>query len=287
MQVEDAIRSGLAQLPPCSIPVKSVRLHGRNLFAMYLAELEDGRRLAVKQTQSLGMALTEGRGLAALRATGARAPEVYGSFQEGGHAFLCMQFVDGAFRGDRREDLMASLGRLYGATHDRFGWEEDNYVGSLEQRNGFFDEFTEYWWRTRLLPQLDLAVRSGRLAVGDRDQTESALVRCAGEWQLNRFRPRLIHGDLWGGNIVAGEDGFHLVDPAVSYGNPEQDLAMLELFGSPLPPGDIQTLAQRFGAGSAFPERVAFWQFYPLLVHVNLFGGSYLHSFRRALSLYA
>ena len=254
---------------------------------MFVVDLMDGSRVAVKHTQSLNMARTEANGLLALRAAGARSPEVFGTLEEQGHAFLCMQFVDGAAPGNRRDDLLTSLGHLYKKGADRFGWEEDNYIGSLEQPNGLFDTFAEYWWTTRLLPQLDLAVRSGRLAVGDRDLAQRIVARVTGEWQLNRCVPRLIHGDLWGGNIVSGAEGFYLVDPSVSYGNPEQDLAMLDLFGSPLPQTDVQSLAEKYGVGSGFKERVHFWQVYPLLVHVNLFGGSYVQSVRRALSFYA
>ena len=74
-----------------------------------------------------------------------------------------------------------------------------------------------------------------------------------------------------------------LIDPAVYAGHREIDLAMMRLFGgfgervfaayedaSPLAPG----------AG----DRVPLYQLYPLMVHVNLFGGSYVDSVRRALS---
>jgi fructosamine-3-kinase len=74
-----------------------------------------------------------------------------------------------------------------------------------------------------------------------------------------------------------------LIDPAVYGGHREIDLAMMRLFGGfgervfsayrdawPLAPG----------AG----ERISLYQLYPLLVHVNLFGGSYVASVKRALS---
>jgi fructosamine-3-kinase len=58
----------------------------------------------------------------------------------------------------------------------------------------------------------------------------------------------LLHGDLWTGNLLV-KDGklAALIDPACYHGDPEVDLAMLCLFGSPdeafwqaygpLPPG--------------------------------------------------
>ena len=77
-----------------------------------------------------------------------------------------------------------------------------------------------------------------------------------------------------------------LIDPAVHGGHREMDLAMMKLFGGfservfaayhefqPLAPG--------------FEERIPLWQLYPLLVHVNLFGGSYVESAEQILRRYS
>ncbi len=286
MLIEDAIRESLPAalgLPP---PVRSVRLHGRNLCALYRVQLADGLEVAVKHTTSDQMARTEAAGLDAIRIAGARAPRVYGTCNLEGFALLCMEFVSGRATADRRQDLMRSLEQLYGTTNDRFGWGEDNFVGTLTQRNGTFEDFVEYWWTTRLLPQCELALRSERLSVKDRDRTQAVMIRAADEWHLHRAKPRLIHGDLWSGNILSAPEGAYLIDPSISWGHPEQDLAMLDLFGSPLPAADLAYLAERYGVGIGLPERIPFWQIYPLLVHVNLFGGSYVNSVRRALAAY-
>ena len=45
--------------------------------------------------------------------------------------------------------------------------------------------------------------------------------------------PALLHGDLWWGNVLFGADGrTWLIDPSVHGGHPEEDLAMLALFGT-------------------------------------------------------
>ena len=61
---------------------------------------------------------------------------------------------------------------------------------------------------------------------------------------------------------------------------------MLELFGSPLNTSDLNQFLNELGYDFGFDERVLFWQLYPLLVHVNLFGGSYINQFYKAIDYY-
>jgi fructosamine-3-kinase len=87
--------------------------------------------------------------------------------------------------------------------------------------------------------------------------------------------PALVHGDLWWGNVLFGADGRSwLIDPSVHGGHPEEDLAMLALFG-PVPDRLLRAYAEVRPLSPGWAERVALFQLYPLLVHAVLFGGSY------------
>ncbi|MDH5657669.1 MAG: fructosamine kinase family protein, partial [Spirochaetia bacterium] len=78
----------------------------------------------------------------------------------------------------------------------------------------------------------------------------------------------------------------YIIDPSVSYGHPEQDLAMLDLFGGPLGSGERQKIGKIFGMKENYSGRVSYWQIYPLLVHVNIFGASYLAQLENAVRRY-
>ena len=98
--------------------------------------------------------------------------------------------------------------------------------------------------------------------------------------------PARLHGDLWGGNVLAGADGrAWLIDPASYGGHREVDLAMLRLFGSP---GERVFAAYGEAAPLAdgHEQRVALWQLVPLLAHAVLFGGGYGASVERAAGRY-
>jgi fructosamine-3-kinase len=98
--------------------------------------------------------------------------------------------------------------------------------------------------------------------------------------------PARLHGDLWGGNVLAGADGSGwLIDPAAYGGHREIDLAMLRLFGSPSE-RILNAYAEEFPLAEGHAERVELFQLLPLLVHAILFGGHYGAAVGRAARRY-
>jgi len=95
--------------------------------------------------------------------------------------------------------------------------------------------------------------------------------------------PARLHGDLWSGNLMVDERGLPcLIDPAVYGGHREMDLAMMRLFGG-FSERTFAAYAASWPLAPGAAERVPLYQLYPLLVHVNLFGASYLRSVSQAL----
>jgi fructosamine-3-kinase len=93
-----------------------------------------------------------------------------------------------------------------------------------------------------------------------------------------------LHGDLWGGNLHTDEQGAPcLIDPAVYGGHREIDLAMMRLFGG-FGERVFSAYAEAFPLAPGADERVELHQLYPLMVHVNLFGGGYAASVERILA---
>lgn len=90
--------------------------------------------------------------------------------------------------------------------------------------------------------------------------------------------PALLHGDLWWGNVRWAADGRGwLIDPSAHGGHPEEDLAMLALFGS-VPRRLLTAYEEVRPLEDGWEDRVELFQLVPLLVHTALFGGGYRSS---------
>lgn len=226
---------------------------------------------------------TEAKGLDLLHRTGAlRIPNVIASGDTEGGAFLLLEFIEtGKRSSDFWEIFGASLAALHRRTSQQFGLDHSNFIGSLPQSNHFHHTWSGFYVHERLQPQLDLALKSNRLQSSDARQFEKLYQKLP---ELCPFEsPALIHGDLWSGNFLVGDDGRPvLIDPSVSYSHREMDLAMSRLFGGFDRPF-YRSYEEAFPLAPGFEQRLPVYQLYYLMVHVNLFGGGYVGSVRSVL----
>jgi fructosamine-3-kinase len=267
------------------------RVSGGDINDAFELELMSGVRVFLKTNAVAppSMFPAEAAGLDWLRAARAlRIPEVLAV--SNGRAdepcFLVLELLKpGAPPRDFDERLGRGLADLHRFGAPRFGWERDNFIGTLPQRNRAHDTWQDFFWYERLEPQLARAVAAGLVTSRLRSAFErlaSRLPQLVGAEE----QPARLHGDLWGGNLHVDEAGAPcLIDPAVYGGHREIDLAMMRLFGG-FAERAFRAYEEVFPLSPGHAERIALYQLYPLLVHVNLFGGSYVESVERSLARY-
>ncbi len=178
-------------------------------------------------------------------------------------------------------DLLAAL---HDITGDRFGHERDTLIGSLAQPNPWTRNWVDFFRDHRLLSMGRLALDSGRLSPAAFARLERLCARL-GEWIPQPGAASLIHGDMWGGNVLVRDGRIAtFVDPAIYHADPEIELAFptpFSTFGRAFFDryGEHRPLAPGF-----FEERRDIYNLYPLLVHTRLFGGGYAAAVERILA---
>lgn len=266
------------------VPIRrATPVSGGDVNHAHRVELDDGRTLFVKsqadpQPDVFGL---EADGLMLLRASGAiRVPEVIATHTD----FLALEWIEPS-RSTDPERLGRELADLHRSGHQRFGLDRDNYVGAVAQRNTWCDTWPEFYATRRLEPLVRRNVDDGRLPPSTTNEL-ARLVDRLDDLCGPVEPPSLLHGDLWGGNLMTTGDGQPvLIDPAVHYGHREVDLAMMRLFGG-FSAATFAAYDEHHPLAAGHQDRVRLYQLHPLLVHVTMFGGGYGRSFLDALHAY-
>ncbi|MEM7397478.1 MAG: fructosamine kinase family protein [Pseudomonadota bacterium] len=253
-----------------------------------VATLRNGRRVVIKarsdESDSEPSLALEGAMLTDLaRLSDLPVPRVY----EADANLLAMDFIDndrGSITPSVEQHAATLIAQLHATPRPHFGYERDTLIGPLHQPNPIATLWVPFFRDHRLLFMAKAARQEGALP----ETLYRRLVRLAEQLDdllAEPAHPSLLHGDLWTGNVLVKDGrvaGF--IDPAIYFGHPEIELAFTTMFGTfdrtffeayedilPLEPGFHDL-------------RRDIYNLYPTLVHVRLFGGSYLAGIERTLS---
>lgn len=261
IQLEAALQASIAAAQPASGGCISNAAHlvlsdGRDVFAKWgQSELLEAEQHALKE-------------IAKTRTV--RVPQVHAI----GDGWLLAEWIEpGPITPHAWELLGRSLALLHRTQAQEFGWPSSNFIGSLPQANEWCADWPRFWREQRILPQLE---RARALRAEDRARIEKLLMKHELAAAGNEEGASLLHGDLWSGNVLGAAQGDPaVIDPSAYFGHREVDLAMARLFG-----GFSERFFEAYNAEwplqPGFEERCSYYQLYYMLVHVNLFGASYI-----------
>ncbi len=257
--------------------------------AYYVRTNENEYFVKVNKKEDVNFFQTEAKGLYLIAETNTiKVPQVFGVWKDRstGIPMLWMEWVQGQPTPDTQVLLGKQLAELHMYERQQFGFETDTYIGFLQQQNGLFTSWLQYFREKRLGGQLSLGRSLGTIS-GKREKLLVRLLDHLDEWIPEYPKCSLLHGDLWGGNWITGRNGLpYLIDPSVLYGDHEFELAFTELFGG-FSLQFYESYQTVLPLSSGYHERKELYQLYYLLVHLNMFGEGYGGSVDRILKRYA
>lgn len=281
----EAIKEQIRQ--ELNLEIQSIQsVHGGDINQAAKIVLGDGKELFVKWNNSApeNMFETEAKGLQLLNSadTDLQIPSPVLVKED----FLVLDWIEeGGGKQHSAQDFGKELAKLHKQTADQFGLGHDNYIGKLPQSNNRHSNWPDFFALERIEPQVRMGVESGKL-------TRSILKNVEGMYKklgsiFPTEKPSLLHGDLWSGNYMFTKSGHaSIYDPAVYYGHREMDLAMTRLFGG-FSANFYEGYNEEYAPEGGFDSRVTICNLYPILVHANLFGGSYCRQAENIINRYA
>ena len=250
---------------------------------IYMARVED-QRYVVKTSEEKEKLAIEAHMLKDLYEAKIRVPNVI--LSKG--PFLVLEYIQTMDQDRTTQEIEAAklLSRLHSKTNESrmYGYYYDTTIGPFFQKN----EQTQYNWtlflgQMRIIPMARHCYDKGKIQKEMVDRLEVLCRDLYKRIDMRTIYPSLLHGDVWSGNVLFEREGACLIDPAIYYGDKEMELAFIRLFGTF---GELffNTYQEIHPLSDDFYEsKELIYQIYPLLVHVALYGGSYIGALERTL----
>ncbi len=250
---------------------------------IYKASVE-GQSYVVKTSTQVEKLAIEAKMLNDLHDAKIRVPKVIMSKE----SFLVLEYIETVHQAKCTQEIEAAklLSTLHSVTNESrmYGYYYDTTIGPFTQHN----EQTQYNWtlflgQMRIMPMARLCYDEGKISKQTVESLEGLCRDLYKRIDMSTIYPSLLHGDVWSGNILFEREGACLIDPAIYFGDKEMELAFILLFDTF---GDtfLNTYSEVHPLSEDFYEsKVPLYQIYPLLVHVALYGSSYVGQLEQIL----
>jgi len=268
-----------------SRPVEFQALHGGCVSDVMRVDLADGERVVIKLgDEATGLTQEAFRLRYLAEKTDLPVPEVI--YVDPGVLVIGYVETRGGITAPAQEHAAELLAALHGVTHEACGFDQGSLSGGLEKPAPWTESWVEFFREHRLRFTAKAALDSGNLP----RELAPRIEKLAGKIDrvlVEPDRPSLIHGDMWTGNVLCLNGRVAaFVDPSCYYAHAEQELAYSTLFGTFGKPffrryHEIRPIQPGF-----FEERLHLYNLYHLLIHVRLFGGTYVQATADTLRYY-
>jgi len=188
---------------------------------------------------------------------------------------LLIEWVD--MQNFDQKNLGKGLGEMHLNSNEsnpnKYGYPIEGFIGLTDQKKGWENNWIDCFLKLRIMPQLSI-IQSNIL---DKETINKIKEKIKSELLNHKPKNCLVHGDLWSGNVGINKSGKGVIfDPASWWADNEVDIAMTKLFGG-FRKEFYEEYQKIFPIKEGFENRIIIYNFYHILNHANMFGGSYLN----------
>ena len=209
-------------------------------------------------------------------------PKIISYLEVNNVELLLMEWIN--MRNTDQQKLGKGLGEMHIESNKfnpkSYGYPIDGYIGTTNQIKGWEGNWVKCFIDLRIEPQLAI-LRKDFLEIDIKNKLKSKI-----ESVLYEHEPfnSLVHGDLWSGNIGINQMNKGIIfDPACWWADCEVDIAMTRLFGG-FKSEFYENYHKIIPNKKGFEKRTIIYNFYHILNHVNMFGGSYFNQAQRYIN---
>ena len=265
-----------------SNPSSITQIHGGNIHNSWKLEFKQSRFFVKKNNRNQRILKFEESCLYDLQkyinSDNLIVPKVIAYLEINNKELLLMEWID------MNNVDQAKLGKGLGEMHlqsnklnpKRFGYPINGYIGTINQIKGWEDDWIDCFINLRIKPQL-LLLKDDFLDINNKNKI---ILKIKSELAEHFPESTLVHGDLWSGNMGIGEMNKGVIfDPACWWADNEVDIAMTRLFGN-FQNEFYEEYSKIIPNKKGFENRITIYNFYHILNHAIMFGGSYFYQVR-------
>lgn len=257
------------------------RCSGGCIGNSYIVDTEKGKYF-LKEYSKIGISNVEAKALNEMAGIqGVNVPLVIAVTDR---VLLLSYINEGCKTNSSQKELGYMLAALHSKDCELYGYSSDNFIGLTPQKNDQVDSWPLFYRNNRLRYQINLCKNNGFMDVVEAYEAIDHRVLDLLSGDIDR--PTLLHGDLWGGNVIYNTEGVpYFIDPASYYGTREADLAMTYIFGG-FTRDFYHSYMSMAPLHSGWKDRLALYKLYHILNHLNLFGSSYRAEALQLINIY-
>jgi len=190
---------------------------------------------------------------------------------------LIMEYIaNDNIRGNNYENQLAKLiGSIHSVKNDKFGFDFDTPIGGLKQPCNYSNSWVEFYKEKRLGMIFELINKNNPMPKKINLEIEKILKNIE-NYLPNNIIPRLIHGDLWDGNILHNRGKIcGLIDPGIYFAHSEMEIAYLTWFKY-ISNNFINIYSEIIPLEKNYFKYEAIYQLYYCLLNVYLWSREYI-----------